>query len=107
MFFIFFVFFVIFFGLIVVLNVMLNCFDVNVVIGFVLCDVFKDFFFVTLVKFSEFDAFVVFGGFFYEVMGDLIFFVFFDDDFEDEIEYWKDIFEFMGEEFVFENKAYV
>ena len=88
-------------------NNTLNCSDVNVVIGSALRDASKDSLFASLAKFSELDTLVIPGGLFYEVTGDLTFFVPPDDALEDEIEYWKDILELTGKESVLENKAYV
>jgi hypothetical protein len=104
MFLIFLAFLAIFPGSIAASNATLNCSDVNVVIGSALRDASKDSLFATLAKFSELDALVVPGGLFYEVTGDLTFFVPSDDDLEDEIEYWKDILELTGEESVLENR---
>ena len=47
------------------------------------------------------------GGLFYEVTGDLTFFVPKDDALEAEIEYWKEALGLSGNETVRENKAYV
>jgi len=88
-------------------NNTLNCSDVNVVIGSALRDASKDSLFASLAKFSELDTLVIPGGLFYEVTGDLTFFVPPDDALEDEIEYWKDSLELTGKESVLENKAYV
>ena len=107
MFLIFLAFLAIIPGSIAASNTTLNCSDVNVVIGSALRDASRDSLFATLAKFSELDTLVVPGGLFYEVTGDLTFFVPSDDDLEDEIEYWKDILELTGEEPVLENKAYV
>ena len=85
-----------------------NCSDVNVVVGNDVGDGgLNATLFVKLAKFSELDKLVVPGGLFYEVTGDLTFFVPKNEDLLEEIEYWKDALELNGTESILENKAYV
>ena len=86
-------------------NHTLNCSDVNVVIGASARHGSAESLFAQLASFSGLDELVVPGGLFYEVTGDLTFFVPKDDALE--IEYWKEALGLSGNETVRENKAYV
>tara|TARA_B100001559_G_scaffold270306_1_gene238268 strand:+ start:414 stop:1118 length:705 start_codon:yes stop_codon:yes gene_type:complete len=88
-------------------NHTLNCSDVNVVIGASARHGGAESLFAQLASFSGLDELVVPGGLFYEVTGDLTFFVPKDDALEAEIEYWKEALGLSGNETVRENKAYV
>ena len=88
-------------------NHTLNCSDVNVVIGASARHGGAESLFAQLASFSGLDELVMPGGLFYEVTGDLTFFVPKDDALEAEIEYWKEALGLSGNETVRENKAYV